>query len=175
LLPLLRPATLHSLRWQLLLRPPALGSWRLLLRPATLDCCLLRPPLRLTARGGLQLLPQSIPEPVAQSREGGLRAWSCRRLCQLLFLLLLLIAACTDLGSCTARRGLQLLLLLRPAALPLLLIRSPALHPRLQLLGQLLFLPLLLLMLLLQQFSNLITHRCLRAARRSLRRLPHRG
>jgi hypothetical protein len=72
-----------------------------------------------------------------------------RLLCQLLFLLLLLIAACTDLGSCTARRGLQLLLLLRPAALPLLLIRSPALHPRLQLLGQLLFLPLLLLMLLL--------------------------
>jgi len=46
--------------------------------------------------------------------------------------------------------GLQLLLLLRPAALSsLLLIRSPALHPRLQLLGQLLFLTLWLLMLLL--------------------------
>ena len=51
----------------------------------------------------------------------------------------------------TARGGLQLLLLLRPAALspwPLLM-GCPALHPRLRLLSQLLFLTLLLLMLLL--------------------------
>ena len=42
----------------------------------------------------------------------------------------------------SARGGLQLLLLLRPAAL------SPALHPRLRLVSQFLFLILLLLMLL---------------------------
>jgi len=89
LLLLLWPAALHGLRWQLLLRPPALGSWRL---P---DGCLLLPPLRLTARGGLQLL-----------------------------------------------------LLLRPAVLSLLLplIKSAALHPRLRL-SQLLFLTLLLMLL----------------------------
>src|SRR5262249_40590719 len=41
-----------------LLRPTAFGGWRLplLLRSAALDGCLLLPPLRLTARGGLQLL-----------------------------------------------------------------------------------------------------------------------
>jgi hypothetical protein len=51
----------------------------------------------------------------------------------------------------TVRGGLQLLLLLRPAALSpwLLLMRSPALHPGLRLLSQLLFLTLLRLMLLL--------------------------
>ena len=51
----------------------------------------------------------------------------------------------------TARGGLQLLLLLRPAALspwPLLM-GCPALHPRLRLLSQLLFPTLLLLLLLL--------------------------
>ena len=49
----------------------------------------------------------------------------------------------------TALGGWRLLLLLGPAALPLLLIGSPVLHPRLRLLGQLLFLTLLLLMLCL--------------------------
>ena len=76
----------------------AIGRWwlPLLLRPAAFDSCLLLPLLRLSARGGLQLL-----------------------------------------------------LLPRPAALSLLLLRSPTLHPRLRLLGQLLFLTLLPLMLLL--------------------------
>ena len=47
----------------------------------------------------------------------------------------------------TARGGLRLLLLLRPAVLSplLLLINSAALHPRLRLLSQLLFLTLLLM------------------------------
>src|SRR5262249_51202043 len=102
-----------------------------------------------------------------------------RLLCQLLFLtqwllmLLLVIAACTALGSwwfpillrpaalggclllpllrLSARGGLQFLFLLRPAALsPLLpLIQSPALHPWPRLLSQSLFLTQLLLMLLL--------------------------
>ena len=79
-------------------RPSALGSWRLplLLQSAAPDGCLLLPPLRLTTRGGLQLL-----------------------------------------------------LLLRPAVLSLLLplIKSAALHPRLRLLSQLLFLTLLLMLL----------------------------
>src|SRR5262245_33000589 len=50
----------------------------------------------------------------------------------------------------SARGGLQLLLLLRPAALTpwLLFMGSPALHPRLRLVSQCLFLILLLLMLL---------------------------
>ena len=50
----------------------------------------------------------------------------------------------------TARGGLRLLLLLRPAVLSplLLLINSAALHPRLRLLSQLLFLTLLLLLLI---------------------------
>ena len=67
----------------------------LLLRSAALDGCLLLPPLRLTARGGLQLL-----------RPAALSPWP-------------------------------------------MLMGCPALHPRLRLLSQLLFLTLLLLMLLL--------------------------
>ena len=96
--------------WPLLflLRPPALGSWRLplLLQSAAPDGCLLLPPLRLTARGGLQLL-----------------------------------------------------LLLRPAVLSLLLplIKSAALHPRLRLLTQLLFLTLLLLLLQLMAACRSLT------------------
>lgn len=80
-----------------LLRPTAFGGWRLplVLRSAALDGCLLLPPLRLTARGGLQLL-----------RPAALSPWP-------------------------------------------LLMGCPALHPRLRLLSQLLFLTLLLLMLLL--------------------------
>ena len=165
-----------------LLRPPALGSWwlPLLLRPAALDGCLLLPLLRLSACGGLQLL--LLLRPAALSSLLLIRSPALhprlQLLGQLLFLtlwllmLLLLIAACTALGSLrlllllrpaaldgclllpllrlSACGGLQLLLLLRPAALSsLLLIRSPALHPRPQLLSQSLFLTLWLLMLLL--------------------------
>ena len=59
----------------------------------------------------------------------------------------------------TARGGLQLLLLLRPAVLSLLLplIKSAALHPRLRLLTQLLFLTLLLLLLQLMAACRSLT------------------
>ena len=105
----------------------ALGSWwfPLLLRCAALDGCLLLPLLRLSARGGLQVLLLLCP--------AALSSWR---------LLLLLRPA--------ALSSFRLLLQLRPAALSLLLIRSPALHPRLRLLGQLLFLTLLLMLLLLR-------------------------
>jgi len=173
LLFLLRPAAL-SFRLLFLLRSAAVGSWRLLLllRPATLDRCLLLPLLRLSARGGLQVLLLLCP---AALRPAALSSW---RLLLLLrpaalsrwWLQLLLRPATLDgclllpqlrfsargdlqvlLLLCSTAPGWRLLLLLRPAALsPVpLLIRSPALNPWLRLLSQSLFLILLLLMLLL--------------------------
>src|SRR5262245_42568394 len=97
LLLLLRPAALDGLRWQLLPRPPALGSW-------VATSVAVRGARRLPVAAPLQL---------------------------------------------TARGGLQLLLLLRLTVLSPLLMGCAALHPRLRLLSQLLFLTLLLLLLML--------------------------
>lgn len=91
-----------------LLRPTAFGGWRLplLLRSAALDGCLLLPPLRLTARGGLQLLRPAALSPWPLLMGCPTLHPRLRLLSQLLFLtllllmLLLLIAAYWSLTSC---------------------------------------------------------------------------
>src|SRR5262249_42286159 len=83
----------------------ALGSWWLLflLRSAAIDGCLLPPPLRLTARGGLQLRlllrPAALSSLLSLIKSLALHPW-LRLFSQSLFvilLLLMLFAACWSL------------------------------------------------------------------------------
>ena len=87
-------------------RPTAFGGWRLplLLRSAALDGCLLLPPLRLTARGGLQLLRPAALSPWPLLMGCAALHPRLRLLSQLLFptllLLLLLLIAARSVTGC---------------------------------------------------------------------------